>query len=131
MSLVHTSCPGHATEMTQHLDLGEVDLLVVVGGDGTVWEALQVGEGVLMCAMEVCYGGGWEVWRGRKGLERGEEGGGGERGKRGIGRGGGDMEVVNRQRDGNRDGQRHWRQRKREVEGDGMGISAPSSGNLV
>jgi hypothetical protein len=35
--------PLHAKELVQQLDLGSTDLLACVGGDGTIWEALQVG----------------------------------------------------------------------------------------
>ena len=37
---------GHAAEVVSDLDLSRVDLVVYVGGDGTVYEGLQVrGEG--------------------------------------------------------------------------------------
>lgn len=37
-----TSGPGAATEVMAQLDLTAVDLVVFVGGDGTVYEGLQV-----------------------------------------------------------------------------------------
>lgn len=37
-----TSGPGAATELMAQLDLAAVDLLLFVGGDGTVYEGLQV-----------------------------------------------------------------------------------------
>ena len=37
-----TQREGHATEMVRDLHLGDCDGLVTVGGDGTVFEALQV-----------------------------------------------------------------------------------------
>jgi len=40
---VHTTTgPGHATTLVQSLDLSTVDVLAVVGGDGTMFEMLQV-----------------------------------------------------------------------------------------
>lgn len=43
MSLISvaTTHPGHATQIMQDLDLGTVDIVVFVGGDGTVFEGLQ------------------------------------------------------------------------------------------
>eukprot|EP00878_Enallax_costatus_P029883 GHUV01032449.1.p1 GENE.GHUV01032449.1~~GHUV01032449.1.p1 ORF type:complete len:254 (+),score=58.01 GHUV01032449.1:465-1226(+) len=38
-----TQHPGHATQLLHELNLAAVDLLVFVGGDGTVYEGLQVG----------------------------------------------------------------------------------------
>lgn len=37
-----TQHAGHATQLCAELNLAAVDLLVFVGGDGTVWEGLQV-----------------------------------------------------------------------------------------
>jgi diacylglycerol kinase family enzyme len=37
-----TRSPGHATSVIASLDLDAVDMLVFVGGDGTVFEGLQV-----------------------------------------------------------------------------------------
>lgn len=37
-----TTGPGAATELMAQLDLAAVDLLLFVGGDGTVYEGLQV-----------------------------------------------------------------------------------------
>lgn len=37
-----TRCPGHAGELVHDADLSAVDLLVFVGGDGSVYEGLQV-----------------------------------------------------------------------------------------
>lgn len=42
MSVKETQRAGQATEMVQGLDLGQCDALITVGGDGTVFEALQV-----------------------------------------------------------------------------------------
>lgn len=37
-----TQHAGHASELLASLNLSAVDLVVVVGGDGTVYEGLQV-----------------------------------------------------------------------------------------
>lgn len=37
-----TERPGHATALAAGLDPTTTDLVLVVGGDGTVWEVLQV-----------------------------------------------------------------------------------------
>ena len=42
MTVKETQRAGHATEMVQAIKLGNCDALVTVGGDGTVFEALQV-----------------------------------------------------------------------------------------
>lgn len=42
MSVKETQRAGHATEMVQGLHLGHCDALITVGGDGTLFEALQV-----------------------------------------------------------------------------------------
>lgn len=42
VSSLVTSGPGAATELLSQLDLTAVDLLLFVGGDGTVYEGLQV-----------------------------------------------------------------------------------------
>lgn len=42
VSSMVTSGPGAATELLSQLDLTAVDLLLFVGGDGTVYEGLQV-----------------------------------------------------------------------------------------
>lgn len=42
VSSMVTSGPGAATELLSQLDLSAVDLLLFVGGDGTVYEGLQV-----------------------------------------------------------------------------------------
>jgi len=42
LSVWETDRPGHASEMVKGLDLAACDALVTVGGDGTVFEALQV-----------------------------------------------------------------------------------------
>ena len=39
---VQTLGRGHATTLTQKMDPCKVDAVVCVGGDGTVYEALQV-----------------------------------------------------------------------------------------
>ncbi|KAL3160513.1 hypothetical protein ABBQ32_010818 [Trebouxia sp. C0010 RCD-2024] len=41
MSVKETQRAGHATEMVQGLHLGHCDALITVGGDGTLFEALQ------------------------------------------------------------------------------------------
>ena len=43
LTLKETDRAGHATEMVKELDLAACDALVTFGGDGTVFEALQVG----------------------------------------------------------------------------------------
>lgn len=42
LTVWETDRPGHASEMVKQLDLAACDVLVTVGGDGTVHEALQV-----------------------------------------------------------------------------------------
>ena len=42
VTVKETQRAGHATEMVQNLQLGHCDALITVGGDGTVFEALQV-----------------------------------------------------------------------------------------
>lgn len=42
LTAVLTRHPRHATEITRELDLSTQDILVFVGGDGTVFEGLQV-----------------------------------------------------------------------------------------
>ena len=42
LSVKETQRAGHATEMVRDLDLDSCDALVTAGGDGTVFEALQV-----------------------------------------------------------------------------------------
>jgi diacylglycerol kinase family enzyme len=43
VSVVELQRPMHAKQVAQELDLGSTDLLACAGGDGTLWEALQVG----------------------------------------------------------------------------------------
>jgi diacylglycerol kinase family enzyme len=45
VTVVQTTHSGHATEVAAQLELGSTDMLLCVGGDGTLWEALQVGRG--------------------------------------------------------------------------------------
>ena len=42
VTVTETQRAGHATEMAQSLQLDHCDALITVGGDGTVFEALQV-----------------------------------------------------------------------------------------
>ena len=42
VTVTETQRAGHATEMVQSLKLDCCDALITVGGDGTVFEALQV-----------------------------------------------------------------------------------------
>lgn len=42
LSVKETQRAGHATEMVRDMDLDTCDALVTAGGDGTVFEALQV-----------------------------------------------------------------------------------------
>lgn len=42
MTVKETQRAGHATEMVRGLELDQCDALITVGGDGTVFEALQV-----------------------------------------------------------------------------------------
>jgi sphingosine kinase len=41
VTCTHTSHAGHAAELVASLDIGSTELLLLVGGDGTVHEALQ------------------------------------------------------------------------------------------
>lgn len=50
LSRVVTQHAGHASELTRQLSLAAVDMLVFVGGDGTVFEGLQVGGKDSSCA---------------------------------------------------------------------------------
>ena len=43
MDVVETRRPGHAIEIAQSVVPGSYDALICVGGDGTVFEVLQVG----------------------------------------------------------------------------------------
>ena len=43
--------PQHATDIVRQLDLGGTDMLVCVGGDGTLWEGLQVRARASSCQM--------------------------------------------------------------------------------
>lgn len=45
VAVAQTCHRGHATEVAAQLDLASTDMLLCVGGDGTLWEALQVGRG--------------------------------------------------------------------------------------
>jgi hypothetical protein len=46
LTVVQTQHEGHAADITLALELDSTDMLVVVGGDGTLFEAMQVGVGV-------------------------------------------------------------------------------------
>jgi hypothetical protein len=55
VSSMVTSGPGAATELLSQLDLTAVDLLLFVGGDGTVYEGLQVSShNTVQCLWRVC-----------------------------------------------------------------------------
>jgi len=59
-----TTGPGAATELMAQLDLTAVDLLLFVGGDGTVYEGLQV-RGLSTASASAAVGGslpGMAVW---------------------------------------------------------------------
>ena len=53
MTVSQTHHRGHATEIVRQLPIGSCDALVTVGGDGTVFEALQVPS--TMCAHPLCH----------------------------------------------------------------------------
>ncbi len=47
--VVHlTAAQGHATELMHNLDLASTDMVLSVGGDGTLYEGLQVGGASLL-----------------------------------------------------------------------------------
>lgn len=50
VSSMVTSGPGDATTFVSQMDLEAVDVLLFVGGDGTVYEGLQVREGSAVCS---------------------------------------------------------------------------------
>ena len=52
-----TQHAGHATELAHDLDLSQSSALVVVGGDGTVHEVLQVGRQPRLMFARVCMPG--------------------------------------------------------------------------
>lgn len=56
LTVKKTDRAGHATEMVKELDLAACDALVTVGGDGTVFEALQVSTATLYSDLQLRQG---------------------------------------------------------------------------
>lgn len=73
LTVLETRARMHAAELVEGLDLGEVDLLLFMGGDGTTHEGLQVRVGVGRRGGGAQGGEGGETG-GREGRGRGGEG---------------------------------------------------------
>jgi diacylglycerol kinase family enzyme len=54
VTAVQLQRPEHATELAAQLDLSSTDTLMCLGGDGTLWEALQVGARLLAAEDNAC-----------------------------------------------------------------------------